>query len=99
NGVDADDVVLQLLSALPNPMRKRVTPASAATAIADGLEQRSVRFIHPRVWRPVSALRGLLGPGLDARFATDRRILDVLARLDERPMPAAPSRTRRKKLA
>jgi hypothetical protein len=66
-------------------MLKRVTPASAANAIVDGLEQRSARVIHPRVWRPVSALRGLLGPSLDAKFAGDRRILDVLARLDARP--------------
>ncbi|WP_220454031.1 SDR family NAD(P)-dependent oxidoreductase [Nocardioides immobilis] len=87
HGVDEDDVVLELLSTLPKPMLKRVTPASAATALADGIERRSVRVVHPGLWRPVSALRGLLGPSLDARFATDRRILDVLARLDARPTP------------
>lgn len=86
-GVDADDVVLELLATLPKPMLKRVTPASAATAIVDGLERRTARVIHPRVWRPVSTLRGLLGPSLDARFAGDRRILDVLERLDARPIP------------
>ncbi|WP_082573140.1 MULTISPECIES: SDR family NAD(P)-dependent oxidoreductase [unclassified Nocardioides] len=105
HGVDADDVVLELLSTLPKPMLKRVTPASAATAIVDGLESRSARVIHPRVWRPVSALRGVLGPSLDARFAGDRRILDVLARLDARPsavpeavpaaVRAAPSRKKK----
>ncbi|HSV40451.1 MAG TPA: SDR family NAD(P)-dependent oxidoreductase [Nocardioidaceae bacterium] len=100
-GVDEDDVVLDLLSTLPRPMLKRVTPDSAATAIADGLERRSPRVIHPRLWRPVSALRGLLGPSLDARFASDRRVLDVLARLDTRPstvpvaVPAAPSRRKK----
>ena len=88
-GVDADDVVLELLATLPKPMLKRVTPASAATAIVNGLERRTARVIHPRVWRPVSTLRGLLGPSLDARFATDRRILDVLARLDARSIPSA----------
>ena len=88
HGVDEDDVVLELLSTLPKPMLKRVTPASAAVVLADGLERRSVRVVHPGLWRPVSALRGLLGPSLDARFATDRRILDVLARLDARPIPA-----------
>jgi NAD(P)-dependent dehydrogenase (short-subunit alcohol dehydrogenase family) len=87
HGVDEDDVVLELLSTLPKPMLKRVTPASAAAVLADGLERRSVRVVHPGLWRPVSALRGLLGPSLDARFATDRRILDVLARLDARPIP------------
>jgi NAD(P)-dependent dehydrogenase (short-subunit alcohol dehydrogenase family) len=88
HGVDEDDVVTELLSTLPKPLLKRVSPASAATALADGLERRSARVIHPGVWRPVSALRGLLGPTLDARFAADRRILDVLARLDaRRPNP------------
>jgi NAD(P)-dependent dehydrogenase (short-subunit alcohol dehydrogenase family) len=85
HGVDEDDVVLELLSALPKPMLKRVTPASAAGVLVDGLERRSTRVIHPGLWRPVSALRGLIGPGLDARFAADRHILDVLARLDARP--------------
>ncbi|SDS09500.1 NAD(P)-dependent dehydrogenase, short-chain alcohol dehydrogenase family [Nocardioides scoriae] len=84
-GVDADDVVLELLSTLPAVMLERVTAASAAAAVADGLERRAVRVVHPRRWQPVSALRGLLGPVLDDRFATDRRILDVLARLDARP--------------
>jgi NAD(P)-dependent dehydrogenase (short-subunit alcohol dehydrogenase family) len=84
HGVDADDVVLALLSTLPKPMRKRVTPASAATALADGIERRSARVIHAGLWGPVSALRGIVGPGLDARFTNDRRILDVLARLDSR---------------
>ncbi|MFC7501518.1 hypothetical protein ACFQRR_05655, partial [Nocardioides sp. GCM10030258] len=89
HGVDNDDVVLELLSTLPKPMLKRVSPASAANAVVDGLEQRSVRVIHPEVWRPVSTLRGILGPSLDAKFAVDRRILDVLARLDARSTPTA----------
>jgi hypothetical protein len=32
----------------------------------------------------MSALRGLVGPVLDARLVKDRRTLDVLARLDKR---------------
>ena len=88
-GVDEDPVVLELLGVLPKPMLRRISPATAAAAIADGLEARSARVIRPALWRPVSALRGLLGPGLDARFANDRRILDVLARLDARPASAS----------
>ncbi len=83
-GVDEDPVVLELLGTLPKPMLRRITPAAAAAAIADGLEARSSRVIRPVLWRPLSGLRGLIGPILDARFATDRRILDVLARLDAR---------------
>ena len=87
-GVDEDPVVLELLGALPKVMLKRITPAEAATGIVDGLESRAARVIRPNLWGPVSALRGLLGPALDARFTGDRSILDVLARLDARPSAA-----------
>jgi len=96
-GVDGDPVVLELLGALPKPMLKRITPAQAAAAIADGLEARSSRVIRPSLWRSVSARRGLVGPALDARFAKDRRILDVLARLDARPVPVPAQPSRKKK--
>ncbi|GAB4008832.1 SDR family NAD(P)-dependent oxidoreductase [Nocardioides ultimimeridianus] len=97
-GVDEDPMVLELLGTLPKAMLRRITPAVAATAIADGLESRSARVIRPGLWRPVSALRGLLGPALDARFTRDRRILDVLVRLDART-PLALQTTREKDLA
>jgi len=94
-------MVMELLGTLPKPMLKRITPAAAATAIADGLERRASRVIRPALWRPVSALRGLVGPALDSRFAADRRILDVLARLDARgvtaPIPETTKQTTRKK--
>lgn len=83
-GVDEDPVVMELLGTLPKVMLARITPEQAAAAIVDGLERRAVRVVKPGVWRPVSALRGVLGPALDGRFARDRRILDVLARLDAR---------------
>jgi NAD(P)-dependent dehydrogenase (short-subunit alcohol dehydrogenase family) len=97
-GVDEDPVVMELLGTLPKAMLKRITPAQAAAGIAEGLEARAARVIRPNLWRPISSLRGLLGPTLDTRFTQDRRILDVLARLDARPpaspvvTPAAPSR-------
>ena len=93
-GVDEDPVVMELLGALPKAMLKRITPAQAAAGIADGLEARAARVIRPNLWRPVSSWRGFLGPVLDSRFARDRRILDVLARLDARlstPPVAAPA--------
>jgi NAD(P)-dependent dehydrogenase (short-subunit alcohol dehydrogenase family) len=83
-GVDEDPVVLELLGTLPNAMLKRITPDEAAVAIVKGLETRAVRVVRPGLWHPVSSLRGLLGPSMDSRFTRDRRILDVLARLDAR---------------
>lgn len=93
-GVDEDPVVMELLGALPKVMLKRITPDQAAAGIADGLEARDARVVLPKLWRPVSALRGVAGPALDDRFTRDRRILDVLARLDSRT--SLPTRTRRK---
>jgi NAD(P)-dependent dehydrogenase (short-subunit alcohol dehydrogenase family)/pimeloyl-ACP methyl ester carboxylesterase len=93
-GVDEDPVVVELLSTLPGPMLKRVTPQSAAAAIADGLERRDARVMHPGRWKPVSALRGLVGFALDERLVKDRKTLDILARLDARGRPShAPRRT------
>jgi NAD(P)-dependent dehydrogenase (short-subunit alcohol dehydrogenase family) len=83
-GVDEDPVVIELLSALPKSMLKRVTPQSAAIAIANGLERRAVRVVHPGRWKALSALRGLVGFALDDRLVKDRKILDILARLDAR---------------
>lgn len=97
-GVDQDPMVTELLATLPKAMRSRIAPAEAADAIADGLEARVARVIRPTLWRPVSALRGVLAPALDARFTRDRRVLDVIARLDARPstspavLAALPSR-------
>jgi NAD(P)-dependent dehydrogenase (short-subunit alcohol dehydrogenase family) len=87
HGVDEDDTVAALLRTLPAPMLTRVTPDAAAAALVHGLERRSSTVTHPARWRPVSALRGVLGPALDSRLAKDRRVLDVLAQLDARPSP------------
>jgi NAD(P)-dependent dehydrogenase (short-subunit alcohol dehydrogenase family) len=83
-GVDEDPVVFELLATLPRAMLKRVTPQSAAIAIADGLERRTVRVVHPSRWKTLSALRGLVGFALDDRLVKDRKILDILGRLDAR---------------
>lgn len=104
-GVDEDPVVMELMGALPKPMLRRITPDHAAAALVQGLEARAPRVVRPGLWRPVSSLRGLLNPALDARFAQDRRILDVLARLDARPVavpavvpaPTSAASSRRKK--
>ena len=88
HGVDEDPTSSSSCSArCPSPCSSGSPRPPPRRRIADGLERRAARVIHPGLWRPVSALRGLLGPTLDARFATDRRILDVLARLDARPTP------------
>jgi hypothetical protein len=58
---------MEPLGTLPKAVLKRITPAQAAAGIVDGLEARAARVIRPNLWRPVSSLRGLLGPTLDTR--------------------------------
>jgi NAD(P)-dependent dehydrogenase (short-subunit alcohol dehydrogenase family) len=84
-GVDGDPVVDELLAALPRPLLKRLQPDTAATALADGLAHRSPRVMEPSRWKPLSALRGLIGPAMDSHLARDRRTLAALSQLDTRP--------------
>jgi len=83
-GVDDDPTVVELMSALPRPLLVRLQPEVAAAAIADGIVQRAPRVMQPARWKPLSALRGVLNPVLDARSAKDRRTLAALAKLDAR---------------
>ena len=83
-GVDADPHVLALLSAMPKFILKRIQPKTAAAAIADGLERRQRSVTVPGRWRPVAALRGVAGPVVDARLASDAAVRRALAQLENR---------------
>jgi hypothetical protein len=94
HGVDADPEVLALLAASPKFLLKRIAPHTAAGAIADGLERRKRAVTAPGRWRPFAALRGLLGPALDARLARDPRVRRALSQLENRQPPELqPSQT------
>jgi hypothetical protein len=82
HGIDEDPHVLALLSAMPKFVLKRIQPQTAAAAIVDGLEQRRRTVAVPARWRPVSALRGVLGPIVDARLLRDQRIQRALWELE-----------------
>jgi NAD(P)-dependent dehydrogenase (short-subunit alcohol dehydrogenase family) len=83
-GVDADPHALTLLSAMPKFVLKRIQPQTAATAIANGLERRQPTITVPSRWRPVAALRGVLGPISDAKLARDPNVRRALAQLENR---------------
>jgi NAD(P)-dependent dehydrogenase (short-subunit alcohol dehydrogenase family) len=84
HGVDADPEVHALLSAMPKFVLKRIQPRTAAEAIADGLERRRSSITVPGRWRPVAALRGVAGPIVDARLASDAGVRRALTELDNR---------------
>lgn len=82
DGIDADPHLNALLSASPKFMLKRIKPEMAAAAIVRGIEDRRRRLTVPRRWRPVSTLRGIAAPVLDAKFLTDKAIQGALADLE-----------------
>lgn len=84
HGVDDDPLADDLLSAIPKPLLKRITPAAAAAALADGITIRAPHVTTPTRWRPVSALRGALAPALDPRLARNPRLQAALTALDAR---------------
>lgn len=84
-GVDGDPLADRLLATMPQAMVKRIAPETAATAIVDGLARRSPTVFAPSRWKPLSALRGLVNPVLDARMARDCRTQAALSALDARP--------------
>jgi len=84
HGIDEDPHVQALLSAMPKFILKRIQPTTAAAAIVNGLEQRRRTVSAPARWRPVSALRGVLGPLVDGRLARDVGVQRALSELDAR---------------
>ena len=83
-GLDADPHLTALLAAMPKFVLKRIQPQTAAEAIADGLERRRASVTVPGRWRPVAALRGVAGPIVDARLASDSGVRRALAQLENR---------------
>ncbi|KAA1397797.1 SDR family NAD(P)-dependent oxidoreductase [Aeromicrobium ginsengisoli] len=82
DGVDADPHLHALLSASPKFMLKRIQPERAAGAIVRGIEDRRRTLTVPGRWRPVSALRGIAAPILDAKYLTDESVQDALVDLE-----------------
>lgn len=92
HGIDEDPHVLALLSAMPKFVVKRIQPETAAAAIVNGLEQRRRTVAVPARWRPIAALRGVLGPAVDARLMRDRGVQRALWELEAKQVALRPER-------
>jgi NAD(P)-dependent dehydrogenase (short-subunit alcohol dehydrogenase family) len=68
--------------AFRGPLGKFVQPEEIATAVADGIQTRAAKIIHPRIWRPISALRGIVGPATDYLMCHDRTTLHHISQLE-----------------
>jgi NAD(P)-dependent dehydrogenase (short-subunit alcohol dehydrogenase family) len=81
--VEADALATRLeREKIPRFARRRITPEQAAAALVKGIEQRSPRVYAPGWLRAYSALRGVLNPLLDRRFAGDPTLRELLAEAD-----------------
>ena len=67
---------------LPAFLLKRITPEVAGATIVGALEERAPRAFAPRVWRFLSAVRGLINPLLDRRMDRDARIAAIVAEVE-----------------
>ncbi|MFJ8024606.1 SDR family NAD(P)-dependent oxidoreductase [Streptomyces sp. NPDC096311] len=85
HGVDEDPTIAELLARTsPRPLLKRIEPDEAAQAIVNAIEHRSPRVIRPARWTPLSVLRGVINPAIDARMAGDRKVRALLRRVEAR---------------
>jgi NAD(P)-dependent dehydrogenase (short-subunit alcohol dehydrogenase family) len=82
--IDADPLADRMMSFLPKPLHKRLSPAVAGEAIVQGIERRSPRIIRPRRWTIMSVLRGILNPLTDAQMERDPEMKALLGELDAR---------------
>ena len=82
--IDADPVAEQMLESLPKVLQKRLSPAQAGEAVAQGIEKRAARIIAPKRWAAFSALRGIINPILDSYMIKDDDTQALVRELDSR---------------
>lgn len=67
---------------IPAFLHKQISPSEAGEVLARAIERRAVRVTAPRRWAALSVLRGMLNPLIDARFASDSRLLGIVREAD-----------------
>jgi NAD(P)-dependent dehydrogenase (short-subunit alcohol dehydrogenase family) len=77
-----DQVARRMEDRIPRAFLSRIEPADAAAALVRGVERRAPRVIAPARWRPLFALRGVLGPALDRLMERDAQIADIVREVD-----------------
>ena len=66
------------------PLGKMIKPELVAQAAVDGMERRAPRILVPRLWAPISALRGLLNILTDHALEHDKRLHTMVRQLGAR---------------
>jgi NAD(P)-dependent dehydrogenase (short-subunit alcohol dehydrogenase family) len=83
-GFEADALATRLETEhVPAIFRRRLSAEQAARVLVRGVERRSPRVAAPRWLGRALRLRGVLGPAIDRRLATDTRLRELLREADD----------------
>lgn len=80
----SDPLVRQVRGIMPSFATKRLSPAAAGEAIAEGIAGRKPRVMRPRFWSAWSSLRGVLNPLSDHLATRNEKVLDAVRKASER---------------
>ena len=87
--MDRDDLAGDREELFPEFIRRRISPAQAGEAVAEGVLRRRARVIAPRYWTALSVLRGVVNPAFDLLTSKQRRVQDAIR--DAEAAAAAPA--------
>ena len=73
-----DPIVNRMRKLAPGFMTRQIRVEKAAEAVIDGIERRDPRIVVPFEYRVFLYLRGILGPLMDRRFASDPRVAAIV---------------------
>ncbi|MCZ4518261.1 SDR family NAD(P)-dependent oxidoreductase [Rhodococcus ruber] len=80
-----DDVATAMTArAFPTPLLRPITPDKLARVAVRGIARRAPRIAVPGRWIPISILRGIVNPIMDAAMERDAELIRLTAELDAR---------------
>ncbi|OZD62023.1 short-chain dehydrogenase [Rhodococcus sp. 05-340-1] len=80
-----DDVATAMIDrAFPTPLLRPITPDKLARVAVRGIGRRAARIAVPGRWIPISLLRGIVNPVMDAMMERDAELIRLTAELDAR---------------
>lgn len=65
------------------PLGKPIDPNQLALQVVKGIQTRAARIIVPKFWVPMSQLRGLLNPLIDAFLSRDKTVRQLLRDIEK----------------
>lgn len=81
-GALADPLGEKIAGNAPPGLSKKLQPSAAGEAIAEGIEQRSIKTLVPKRWNIVKWTRGWVGPIDDRYINKNRKLQNLLKQID-----------------